>query len=272
MLDVRDTKDFRNDIKGPFSLFTVVEGTQYCNASKRELILNAGDAFVTNKDEHYTIDTLSPKNHVRNIHFGEEITREVMSFLALDTSSLLDGAQLEYLPSSDWSSFRLTQKHRQWLNSLTHPTTYQIGESLNAQFLVGTLLMDILLNQFRREFEQKIRGTKASTRKEVFTRLRKTAVFIQEHFTDELKLEDLAREAGISKFHFLRSFSETFEITPQKFLEKIRITEAQKLLKLSDKSIAEISFDVGYSNADTLSKKFRREMHVTPRQYRSMVS
>lgn len=272
MLDVKDAKDYRDDIKGPFSLFTVVHGHQYCKASGRELTLKTGDAFVTNKDEYYTIDTLSPTSHVRNVHFGEDLTREVMSYLSLDSNALLNGTLRDDLPAADWGSFSLSQKRLNWLNQLSQPKTYHIGQSVEAQYAIGSLLLDILLNQFEKEFLKKIRGTRASTRREVFTRLKKSVVYIHEHYTEGLNLEVLAQEAGISKFHFLRSFTETFKMTPQKFLEKLRITEAQKLLKLSSRSIAEISFDVGYQDADTLSKKFRREMQVSPRQYRAMVS
>lgn len=272
MLDVMNAKDFRDDIKGPFSLFTVVRGAQFCKTAEREQVLEAGDVFVTNKDEHYTIDTLTAHSHVRNIHFGEEMTFEVMSYLSLDTHGLLDGRQVEELPSADWSTFQITENNLWKINTLCRPTPYAMAQEPDAQYVVGALLMDILLARFSKAFEKKIRSVKQSTRKEVFERLRKSAQHIYTHYSDELKLDDLAQQAGISKFHFQRSFVETFKMTPQKFLEKVRINQAQKMLKLSRKSISEISYDVGYQNPDTLSRKFRNALQVTPSQFRSMAS
>lgn len=104
--------------------------------------------------------------------------------------------------------------------------------------------------------------------RDIFVRLRRSRDFIAESFGERLRLEDAAREAYLSPFHFHRLFARTFGETPQEFLTRERIEKAKFWLRTTDRSVTEICFEVGYSSLGTFSAKFHRVVGCSPSEYR----
>ena len=86
--------------------------------------------------------------------------------------------------------------------------------------------------------------------------------------SEEVSVEELAAEVRLSRFHFTRSFKAATGEPPHRFLIRIRIEKAQELLVTTDLSISEVAAQVGYSEPAYLARLFRREVGVTPTQYR----
>lgn len=89
-----------------------------------------------------------------------------------------------------------------------------------------------------------------------------------EQLGDELTIDDLARTAMYSKFHFSRAFRRVTGVSPGRFLSALRFQEAKRLLTGTSLSVAEISNVVGYSSLGTFSTRFKRKVGVTPTDYR----
>ena len=87
-------------------------------------------------------------------------------------------------------------------------------------------------------------------------------------FDQPIKLNDAAREACLSPFHFHRLFAQTFGQTPHDFLTARRIDAAKKLLVQSNLTITEICFEVGYASLGSFSSLFQREVGCSPTDYR----
>jgi AraC-like DNA-binding protein len=85
---------------------------------------------------------------------------------------------------------------------------------------------------------------------------------------DELTVDDMARTAMYSKFHFSRAFREVTGVSPGRFLSALRFQEAKRLLASTSLSVAEISNRVGYSSLGTFSTRFKSSVGVTPTEYR----
>jgi AraC-like DNA-binding protein len=94
---------------------------------------------------------------------------------------------------------------------------------------------------------------------------------IREGFHEEWTLPDLSREADLSTWHFLRAFRATFGETPHNFLTRLRIERAKDLLTVSSRQITEICFDVGFSSLGSFSTLFRREVGMSPAEFRRLV-
>jgi AraC-like DNA-binding protein len=89
-----------------------------------------------------------------------------------------------------------------------------------------------------------------------------------ERVGDELTVDDLARAAMYSKFHFTRIFRQVTGVPPGRFLATLRFQEAKWLLAVTNWSVAEISNRVGYSSLGTFSIRFKKFVGVTPTEYR----
>lgn len=85
---------------------------------------------------------------------------------------------------------------------------------------------------------------------------------------DDLTVDDMARTAMYSKFHFSRMFRHVTGVSPGRFLSAVRFQEAKRLLASTSLSVAEISNRVGYSSLGTFSTRFKSSVGVTPTEYR----
>ncbi|MBN2353351.1 MAG: helix-turn-helix domain-containing protein [Spirochaetales bacterium] len=93
---------------------------------------------------------------------------------------------------------------------------------------------------------------------------------IEEHYTDEFSLEDLAARAGLAPAYFSRRFHEKTGTPLFEFINSIRVRKACQLLKRTDLPIIEIAYAVGYNNLSHFNRYFRKLMRVSPREYKNL--
>jgi AraC family transcriptional regulator len=99
-------------------------------------------------------------------------------------------------------------------------------------------------------------------------RLKQVEVWIEQHLADGFDLEQLAAQAGLSKFHFHRLFTQATGMPPAKYQLNARMNEARRLLRETKQSIVAIALDVGFSSASHFAQVFRRETGTPPSDYR----
>ena len=95
-----------------------------------------------------------------------------------------------------------------------------------------------------------------------------TLVHIQTHLGDELKLESLARVAGVTPSHFSRSFSATIGESPRAYVERLRLERAAVLLVVRAASVLEIALDSGFQSHETFTRAFNRRFGIAPSRWR----
>jgi AraC-like DNA-binding protein len=101
-------------------------------------------------------------------------------------------------------------------------------------------------------------------------RLRRVDEFIRENLGSSFSLQAIAREAGLSRFHFLRLFKQTYGETPFKRVTRLRMEEAQRRLVGSSDSVTEIAFACGYENSAHFASAFGRVFGVSPTIFRRL--
>lgn len=94
--------------------------------------------------------------------------------------------------------------------------------------------------------------------------------YINEHFREDISVDDLAKKAGLSQYHFIRTFKKETGFTPHEYIINIRITTAKYLLKNSGMSVKDICFDSGFSSESVFCSAFKRHQGMTPVQYRGL--
>ena len=95
-----------------------------------------------------------------------------------------------------------------------------------------------------------------------------TVKYIANHFAEDIKLDDLARGAQLSKYHFLRKFRLEVGITPGAYLKRYRIVQAMDHLTGSRRTIREIGQMVGYRDPAAFSRAFAQIAGTQPYLYR----
>jgi AraC-like DNA-binding protein len=98
--------------------------------------------------------------------------------------------------------------------------------------------------------------------------LRRARDHIDQHFRTQLELDDLATVAGVSKFHFTRSFAGVYGETPIRYLTRRRIERAQDLLRSANLTVTEICMAVGFSSLGSFSSRFTQLVGESPTAYR----
>jgi transcriptional regulator GlxA family with amidase domain len=92
--------------------------------------------------------------------------------------------------------------------------------------------------------------------------------WLEAHFAEKFRFEDLAREHGMSIRNFMRRFQAATGDKPLHYLQRLRIETAKGLLSASQKSIKTISYDVGYDDASFFARLFRQHTGASPNEYR----
>ena len=84
-----------------------------------------------------------------------------------------------------------------------------------------------------------------------------------------LRLEDLARMAGLSRYHFLRVFKSVTGVTPHQWMLRARLRDAAHRLATSRSPVTEIALDAGFTDLSNFIRSFVAEYGVSPRKYRA---
>jgi len=99
-------------------------------------------------------------------------------------------------------------------------------------------------------------------------RVTRTVRAIERRPSARLTLEWLAREAGLSPYHFLRTFERVTGVTPHQYVLRARLREAALRLAAERARIIDIALDCGFGDVSNFNRSFRAEFGVSPRAYR----
>ena len=92
--------------------------------------------------------------------------------------------------------------------------------------------------------------------------------FIDEHYTENIKLDDIARAVSTNVYNLAKVFKAEIGISPMRYVILRRIGEAQNLLINTDMTITRIALSVGYNNSNYFQNVFKDFMQMTPKEYR----
>lgn len=93
---------------------------------------------------------------------------------------------------------------------------------------------------------------------------------IRGRLDENISLSEMAGVAYMSRYHFNRTFRQITGLPPRRFLSKLRVEAATRMLLNTDSSITEICLDVGYTSLGTFIRRFSRILGISPKRLRSM--
>lgn len=119
------------------------------------------------------------------------------------------------------------------------------------------------LHQTHQQIER-ISAERKSTREELHRRLLLGVGYIHDNYNRKVQLKDMAQQAMLSEFHFLRTFRQCFGLSPYQYLKKLRLEEARRLVIKGKLSITEISDACGFSDVRYFRKAFKSYFGESP--------
>lgn len=256
-----------------FSIKYVLEGCENYTINGHRYEVKSGQFLLANKANEGLVEIDS--NRIVNaicIDVAPKIIAEAVgSILRPDT------------PDADLNLDRFFTTGEFFENKYDHNSTY-LGKTL--QQLGNTLVSTPFeRHEFTQEFYfhlaeqlildhiplykqlQSIGSVKSQTRKELLRKLQVAKAYMEHSFGKELSVETIARECGLSEYHFFRLFKATFGISPHQFLIRKRIERACELLQHPGLSISEIAHQCGFSDIFTFSKSFKKHTGFSPTHY-----
>lgn len=96
----------------------------------------------------------------------------------------------------------------------------------------------------------------------------KSVSFIENHYMDNISIDEVAEISNLSPRHFSRLFTASYEITPGNYILSLRLQHACNLLKHSTQTVSEIAFASGFNDSNYFSRQFHKKYQISPRDFR----
>lgn len=93
---------------------------------------------------------------------------------------------------------------------------------------------------------------------------------MEQHFTEEIAVSELAELSGYSERQFLRLFHAIFRSTPNNYLTNLRIRRAKLLLVQTSLSVTDIAAQCGYADRNYFARLFKKHTDMTPTEFRTI--
>jgi len=229
-------------------LFFVVEsgsGSLYYNHNRYEV--SAGDCVFINCAYSYAHETGDELWKLKWIHFyGPQMPAIYQKYEER-------GGMPVFTPDDTLKYIRIWESVFEKAASADYIRDMRINQDMNE-------LLTLVMEQSWNPMEQK-----QIAKREDLYQLRN---YLQTHYAEKIKLDDLAEHFYINKYYLTRIFREFFGVSIGDFLLQIRITQAKKLLRFTDNSVEQIGYLCGLGAPYYFSRIFKKEEGVPPSVFR----
>ena len=278
------------DFPGPLSIKTVVRGSARWSTNEADRLVDESSYLVLNSGQTYsvTIDSLEAVETFCLFFrrgLAEDVCRVEQSHLPslLDEPSgwPVDGSKCECGPSrsttirpgTEVGFFETLHAH----DTLVSPLIRRLYGRLKDKTASGPWFEDQFLEVAAAlskvhgatgERASMIPAKKYATRVELYRRLLRGKDYMDSFSGVQVHLEEVAKQACLSPYHFHRLFREVFRETPNQYLQRKRLTNARRLLERGEQSVTDVCLEVGFESVTSFSGLFRRNFGCSPREYR----
>lgn len=263
-----DTRDFYNNQVDwhwhrEFEVVAVSEGDILCHVGQESFPLKAGEAIFINSKVLHQFTT---KNYgiMPNVVFSPE-------FIAAEQTLIYE----KYVAPVERSAVEYFIFRKGWegqdriLGLFTKLFHYMSAGELN-ELRVRNILSEaweVILDQVG----DVLRGNERRDNRNSASNCVKVMIqYIRAHYMEEIRLEDIAASANVSKNTAIRYFRENIGVSPVDYLIKHRIGVSCKLLRETSDKISHIADCVGYGNTSYFCRLFRKHVGVSPQKYREL--
>ncbi len=238
-----------------------------CRSGRGEMVLN-------DRIENYGPDmvTVIPKNYPHTTN-SEKGMKSAWEYLFLDPETLLK----EYYDGNEVAFRRLL--------NLIGRDAFMAGTADCPQ-LAG--IVDSILEEMKDKrafYVEKVKGLLTALLFEIarisekgqiqpvrmhsgMDQIRNALRYVDRHYSEPVRIEDLAKACNISETHLRRLFSAYINMKPVEYLNMVRVLRACEMLRSSNETMAAVAVRCGFSTISTFDRNFRAVIGVTPLQWK----
>ncbi|PRP53582.1 AraC family transcriptional regulator [Bacillus halotolerans] len=238
---------FPNHFHDYYVIGFIEKGQRYLACQNQEYIINPGDLLLFNPRDTHSCEQIDGRTlDYRCINVMPDVMKKAVE-------EITGAGHLPYFSHHVLFRHELTSSLQE-----LHILISKERQALRKEELFLHLLEELIRRYSDVTFLNSI--------PEPSDEVRMVCGFLEEHYAENVTLNDLSELTGWSKYHLLRSFTKQKGITPNSYLETIRINQAKKLLEQGVRPI-DAAFQTGFSDQSHMTKFFKRQVGLTPKQY-----
>ena len=232
--------------KNEYAIWIIQEGTVHIEYNKTRYVLQPGDVFLFYPHVLYHSSSPSEACRFYFIHFDAVLGNNLLALHFYPFDGFYAGEQIKQELENIYSSLTAIQKR----------------EPFSELHLNGSLTF-FLANAMKLKYET-IDTSAVTTKKSAMAKLQPALTYIGHHLQDPIYIQDLAASVNLSEKYFITFFKQTMGITPTGYIIQAKMKKALEYLHEQKYSMKEVATLVGYSDAYTFSKAFKKTFGVAP--------
>ncbi|MEG1441344.1 MAG: AraC family transcriptional regulator [Oscillospiraceae bacterium] len=237
------------DNKSGYQLIFTAAGSAELTINDKKFDLPLNSVVVVKCNTHHRYEPTAVPWNFKWIHFGGSGADALAKHINDESCAILEVAEPEKF--TQYFSYLATLAPRNDLIS-----SAQISND------ISDMLTQILINKL----SLNLRTPKNHAH---YTDIRAVIDFVHKNYRDQISIDDMTNTVNISKYHFIRLFKKQMGTTPYEYLVNYRINQAKIMLRSSNKSVYEISYEVGYLSKSNFTAQFKSIVGLTPAKYRA---
>lgn len=259
-------------VTAPLTIKATVRGASWFTINGRRVLLDDDHFVVLNAGDTYGVSIRSEQPVLGfSINVRPGLAQEVAAGLHVSLEQALhDGSAARLEPVRFSGHLR---EHDDTITPALHAIRNAVQSGITApdwyeEAFAGLVARLIETERGRARLADRLDGVRRSTREELLKRVGWATDFINSSYMEPISLDDVAREASLSKFHLARLFRQALGVTPHQYLQRKRTRVARRLIDTTDMELADIAAAAGFGSRWTMYRFLRRSFGACGRGLR----
>ena len=251
-----------------------IRGSFYASMSNRDILVHEGDMLLINVNEVHTFRHFEPCEYYC-LQFDPALiftslvystgAKYILPFRTASAGAISESDFSPLATKEEQEGTRIPEYIRDYHREFT---TQETGYEL----AIRADILRIFLWYLRRMEQSGLSLYKTSSiRQEDLLRLNQVLDHIHENYMQPVLAEKMAKMCNMSYSYFSRFFRNCMGQTFSDYLLFVRLTEAEKLLITTSRSISQIALDTGFSTSSYFITQFKKHKNITPKQLKQKI-
>lgn len=248
-----------------FEFGYIMGGSILYRTNQQEYLLEEGDGIFVNSGVLHALHPIGPIEKIRlQSQFFDK------SFLAGASGSLLD---MQYLaPVQEQKAldavplYGKNPKDAAFLRRMCESAELGIRRERFFELRMRSIFSELWETVYSWAEQRQSQKQRFDVRED--ERIKSMMLYIQEHYSEKLTIQQIAAHIPVSERECHRLFQNCLGSTPFEYIAAHRLQKAQELLMYTDKSVLDIALETGFGTSSYFGKIFRQHYHMSPGQYR----